>query len=363
MAKVSINHLTKYFGSFCAVSDLSLEIVEGEFMVLLGPSGCGKTTTLRAVAGLEQADQGDIFIGGVRVNRLRPAARDIAFMFQLYALYPHMTAYENIAFPLKNQGMTKGKVASEVNNVARLLRIEHLLRKKPGALSGGDMQRVALGRAMVRRPKVFLLDEPLGTLDAKLREEMRIELKRLQVESGVTTIFVTHDQAEAMSMGDRIAIMDRGKLQQVGTPREVFNKPHNLFVANFIGSPGMNLLDCRYDASGERLGLGEGNFFIPLPPEMKEIPRNNDLSGPLVLGVRPEDVSVHGEPHAEGIDVEVQVFEPLGSENIFSFKKGNVSLLARTKSSFIRKAGDRAWILFIASRVHIFDKTTGKAFV
>lgn len=362
MPKVLISNLYKYFGRFCAVKNLSLEVKEGEFMVLLGPSGCGKTTTLRLVAGLEEIDKGDIFIGDLCVNALRPAARDIAFMFQLYALYPHMTAYQNIAFPLKNQGMPKEQVDTEVKNVARLLRFEHLLSERPGSLSGGDLQRVALGRTVVRRPKVFLLDEPLGTLDAKLREKMRLELKRLQVESGVTTILVTHDQAEAMSIGDRIAIMDKGELQQLGTPREVFNKPKNLFVANFIGSPGMNLMDCRYDASKSRFIVGTEDFYVPLPSEMKGITKENDLSGSLLFGVRPEDVLMEGNAGGNGIELEIQFFEPLGSENIISFRKGSVFLLARTKSSFIRKPGERVWIHFHPSHIHVFDKTTGRVF-
>src|ERR1051326_8138801 len=245
MALVQLHNITKRYDSLTAIDNLSLEVKDKEFVVFLGPSGCGKTTTLRSVAGLEHPEEGDILIDGVRVNHLSPADRDIAMVFQFYALYPHLSVYDNLAFPLRAVKMAKSDLDQRVREVAKVLHVEHLLARRPGKLSGGEMQRVAIGRAMVRRPKLFLMDEPLTNLDAKLRAEMRAELKRLQNDIGATTVYVTHDQLEAMSMGDRIAVMSQGVLQQMGTPSDVYDHPKNLFVAGFIGSPAMNFLPCR----------------------------------------------------------------------------------------------------------------------
>ena len=244
MADIDLINVDKHFGTNWVIRKLDLRIKHGEFVVLLGPSGCGKTTTLRAIAGLEEIDSGEIHIDGKRVESLTASDRDIAFVFQLYSLYPHMTAFENIAFPLRAFKTPDKEVREKVSAVAKVLRIEHLLAKKPSALAGGDMQRVTIGRALVRRPKAMLMDEPIGALDAKLREEMRTELRRLHIDNGSTTVYVTHDQVEAMSMADRIAIMNDGILQQVGTPTEVYSWPANLFVAQFVGSPIMNVVDC-----------------------------------------------------------------------------------------------------------------------
>ena len=241
MAEIALRDVEKYFGDLHVIRKLNLTVRHQEFVVLLGPSGCGKTTTLRSIAGLEEIDSGDIVIDGRAVQNLKAADRDIAFVFQFFALYPHLTAYENIAFPLRATRESRATVDAQVNEVARALRIEHLLQKRPSQLSGGDMQRVAIGRALVRRPKAMLMDEPIGALDAKLREEMRGELKRLHLENGTTTVYVTHDQVEAMALADRIAIMNDGLLQQAGTPSEVYQHPTNLFVAQFIGSPVMNV--------------------------------------------------------------------------------------------------------------------------
>ncbi|HAX17301.1 MAG TPA: ABC transporter ATP-binding protein, partial [Actinobacteria bacterium] len=243
MAEIVLENIVKQFKSLIAVNNLNLTIQNKEFVVLLGPSGCGKTTTLRMISGLELPTEGKILLDGEDVTFKKASQRDIAFVFQLYALYPHMTVYGNMSFPLRTQGYSKTKIDEEVDRAAELLKIKHILNKKPKELAGGDMQRVALGRALVRRPKVFLLDEPIGTLDAKFREEMRTELKKLHVDVGATTVYVTHDQVEAMSMGDRVVIMNKGILQQVGTPQEVYSHPLNLFVAKFIGSPGMNFID------------------------------------------------------------------------------------------------------------------------
>src|ERR1700704_6442335 len=264
MANIVLRDVEKYFGDNYIIRKLNLEIRHREFVVLLGPSGCGKTTTLRAIAGLEEIDSGEIRIDGERVESLPASRRDIAFVFQLYSLYPHMTAFENIAFPLRAFKTPNKEVLEQVNAVAKVLRIEHLLTKKPSALAGGDLQRVTIGRALVRRPKAMLMDEPIGALDAKLREEMRTELRRLHVLNDSTTVYVTHDQVEAMSMADRIAIMNDGILQQVGTPAEVYSHPVNLFVAQFIGSPIMNVVNAvvRPADNSTRVILGDNDATL-----------------------------------------------------------------------------------------------------
>src|SRR6185436_17144291 len=250
MAEIVLRDIEKFFGDNYVIRKLNLTIAHKEFVVLLGPSGCGKTTTLRSIAGLEEIDTGDILIEGRPVQQLEAGDRDIAFVFQLFALYPHLTTYENIAFPLRATRESRSEVDRKVREVAHSLRIEHLLSRRPSQLSGGDMQRVAIGRALVRRPKALLMDEPIGALDAKLREEMRSELKRLHIENDATTVYVTHDQVEAMSLADRIAIMNEGVLQQVGSPSEVYRDPANLFVAQFVGSPVMNISRARVAANG-----------------------------------------------------------------------------------------------------------------
>ncbi len=252
MAAITLRDVEKFFGANYVIRKLNLEIADREFVVLLGPSGCGKTTTLRAIAGLETIDSGDILIDGKPVQDLPPGGRDIAFVFQLFALYPHLTAFDNIAFPLRATGETAAEIERKVRDVAVSLRIEDLLSKRPSQLSGGDMQRVAIGRALVRRPKALLMDEPIGALDAKLREDMRAELKRLHIENGTTSVYVTHDQVEAMSLADRVAVMNDGVLQQVGTPSDVYLNPVNLFVAQFVGSPVMNIVPAEIRADGAR---------------------------------------------------------------------------------------------------------------
>ena len=259
MTQIELRGVQKYFGAVQVIKDLNLKIEDNEFIVLLGQSGCGKTTTLRAIAGLETIDEGDILIDGEPVQHLKCSDRDIAMVFQSFSLYPHMTVYENIAFPLRATRMSKGEVDKEVREIARILRITDFLDRKPSALSGGDMQRVAIGRALVRRPKAMLMDEPIGALDAKLREEMRAEIKRLHVKQGSTTIYVTHDQIEAMSLADRIVIMHEGVLQQIGSPEEVYKYPANLFVAQFVGSPVMNIAKAAVSESRRR-GAGDGEW-------------------------------------------------------------------------------------------------------
>ncbi|GMV37780.1 MAG: sn-glycerol-3-phosphate import ATP-binding protein UgpC [Fimbriimonadales bacterium] len=356
MAKVRVEHLTKRFDDVVAVRDLSLTVNDGEFVVFLGPSGCGKTTTLRCIAGLEIPDGGEIRIGDDVVTKLPPAMRDIAFVFQQYALYPHLTVFDNLAFPLRATRTPKDVIARRVQEVARILHIEHLLDRRPGKISGGEMQRVAIGRAMVRQPKVFLMDEPLTNLDAKLRMEMRAELKRLQADQQATTVYVTHDQVEAMSMGDRVAVINEGRLLQYGTPGEVYDHPRDMFVAGFIGSPAMNMIPCRV-VDGRLILSGE--VAMPLvSSRFRDVPREIDL----VLGARPEDVALSTKPAAEFLEGEVYVVEPLGSENIVDVRLAGHLLKARTPPTFSVKPGQPVYARVDLERAHIFDPTTQEAF-
>lgn len=371
MAEIKLEHVTKRFGDVVAVNDMNLEIHDQEFVVFLGPSGCGKTTTLRAIAGLESPDEGDIFIDGNRVNTLSPADRDIAFVFQFYALYPHLTVYDNIAFPLKAVKASKSEIQERVKEVAAVLQIQAMLDRKPSHLSGGEMQRVALGRAMVRRPKAFLMDEPMSNLDAKLRVDMRTELKRLQHRLGATTIFVTHDQVEALSMADRIVIMHQGSLQQVGTPQEVYSQPQTVFVAQFMGSPSMNLIRgtlrsefaLNPDSSGgdiPSLHLTHTDVWIQLSTE--QLSRIGQLEE-FIFGVRPEHISVSKEPIEKGFTAAVHLVEALGSVNIIDILLGENSetgdliiLRARTHPAFRPDVGQPIWFDFKSERVHLFDR-------
>jgi multiple sugar transport system ATP-binding protein len=365
MATVRVENLVKRFDEVIAVNGISLEARDREFTVFLGPSGSGKTTTLRAIAGLEQPDSGDIYIDGVRVNTLPPADRDIAFVFQFYALYPHMTVYDNLAFPLRAVHMPKAEIDRQVREVARVLRIEPTLGRRPAKLSGGEQQRVALGRAMVRQPKVFLMDEPLTNLDAKLRAEMRAKLKRDQTDLGATTIYVTHDQVEAMSMGDRIAVMNEGKLLQVGTPEQVYDHPENLFVAGFIGSPSMNLIDCRLGSEGDQPALAVPGtpLSVTISPDLAA--RLEPVGEGLVLGIRPEDVHLSREIRPGWIGAEVYVTEPLGAETIVDLRVGvggeAPMLRARTLPTFRAAIGEAIWVEFDRERMHVFDRESGRA--
>ncbi len=362
MAEVILNDIEKYFGDNYVIRKLNLTIAHKEFVVLLGPSGCGKTTTLRAIAGLETIDSGDIRIDGRAVQELRAANRDIAFVFQLFALYPHLTAYDNIAFPLRATRETKAEVDSRVRAVARALKIEHLLNQRPSALSGGDMQRVAIGRALVRRPKAMLMDEPIGALDAKLREDMRSELKRLHIENDSTTVYVTHDQVEAMALADRIAVMSDGVLQQVGTPTEVYQRPANLFVAQFIGSPVMNILPAAVRGEGPRaeLVIGDGDAVFDFPGELtKRLSAEQYQS--LVVGARSEAVLVAGAETAGYIPVVAHIIEPLGAYDIVDLKVGDQLLRARTHSGFVKRVGDRVWARLDEAQTHFFDTGTGES--
>ena len=362
MAEIILKDIEKFFGSAYVIRKLNLTIRHREFVVLLGPSGCGKTTTLRAIAGLEEIDRGDILIDGRPVQNLEAGDRDIAFVFQLFALYPHLTAYENIAFPLRATHESKDNIDKKVRAVARSLQIEHLLAKRPSSLAGGDMQRVAIGRALVRRPKAMLMDEPMGALDAKLREEMRTELKRLHLENEATTVYVTHDQVEAMSMADRIAIMNDGILQQVGTPDEVYHHPANLFVAQFVGSPVMNIAPAAIATKGNALNvsLGGDQTAFEFPQELgAQISASSVGADDITLGIRPEGVLLSHDEKAGFAPSHVHLIEPLGAYDIVDLKFGSTLLRARTRSGFAGRAGEKVWARLDPAQTHFFNSKSG----
>jgi multiple sugar transport system ATP-binding protein len=364
MAEIVLSDVEKFFGENYVIRKLNLTIRHKEFVVLLGPSGCGKTTTLRAIAGLEEIDRGDILIDGKAVQDLKAGERDIAFVFQLFALYPHLTAYENIAFPLRATGESRSEIDGKVRAVARAIQIEHLLDRRPSQLSGGDMQRIAIGRALVRRPKAMLMDEPIGALDAKLREEMRAELKRLHIENDSTTVYVTHDQVEAMSLADRIAIMNEGVLQQVGSPTEVYHRPANLFVAQFIGSPVMNVTKASVEVNGAgaRVVLGENDgaftYSASLPQKMTAASYNQP---DFMLGIRPEGVLVSRQEAPGYVPAEAHIIAPLGAYDIVDLKLGRQLIRARTTSGYVGKPGDTVYARLDESQTHFFHTATGES--
>jgi len=364
MADIKLIDIEKYFGKNYVIRKLNLEIKDREFLVLLGASGCGKTTTLRSIAGLEEIDAGEILIDDKPVQRLKASDRDIAFVFQLYALYPHLNVFENIAFPLRATGKSIQTIEQRVSEVAKVLQIVSILKKNPSEISSGDMQRVAVGRAMVRRPKAILMDEPIGSLDAKLREEMRTELKRLHIEINATTLYVTHDQVEAMSMADKIAIMEEGVLQQVGTPMDVYDHPANLFVAQFIGSPIMNILDCKLevDENCTQCFFGEETPALSFSKSLShDIKSNGGSLEQLLMGVRPEAVRLARQEKENHYKAKVHVIEPLGPYDIVDIKVDDQRLRVKSESGFIEKPGDRVWIQLDEQRTHFFDKESGKS--
>ena len=353
MTEIVLRNVNKYFGALQVIKDVNLTVRDREFVVFLGQSGCGKTTTLRAIAGLETIDSGEILIGGVPVQDLKPEARDVAFVFQSFALYPHLTVFENMAFPLRAVGMAKAEIDATVRRVAGVLQIGDLLKRRPSALSGGDLQRVAIGRALVRNPKAMLMDEPIGSLDAKLREEMRVELKRLHVEQGSTTIYVTHDQIEAMALADRIVVMHAGVLQQVGSPEEVYANPVNLFVAQFVGSPVMNVVDVTV-GNGDITIAGADPIRLP-DALMAQLAGIRDLS----FGIRPEALEVALTPGEGSIPAEAHIIEPLGSHDIIDLRVGQALLRARVRSGFVGFPGTPVFVRPDPARAHFFDKATG----
>jgi ABC-type sugar transport system ATPase subunit len=350
---ISLQHVTKSFGNSVVVDDLSIEIADGEFVVLLGPSGCGKTTTLRMIAGLESASSGEILIAGDRVNDVPPQKRDVAMVFQSYALYPHMTVAENIAYPLRVRKLPAAEIAAQVNQTAAMLEIESLLARRPRELSGGERQRVALARAIVRHPKAFLMDEPLSNLDAKLRLQMRGELKRLQHDLKTTTVYVTHDQAEAMTLGHRVAVMNKGKLQQFDTPLEIYNRPSNRFVAEFVGSPSMNLVDGEIDGASRTFKANEGTFRLANIPAVA-------ARGPVTFGIRPENIQVSTTQRDGWWPASVYVTELMGSETYVIAEIGKHKIITRAASDFRAETGSSVWIDFDFRKAHWFDQQSGQ---
>jgi multiple sugar transport system ATP-binding protein len=362
MANVILRRVTKKINGHLIVSDVSLEIPDREFCVLVGPSGCGKSTTLRMIAGLEEVTSGEIWIGDKLVNGVPPKDRDIAMVFQNYALYPHMTAYENMAFGLKLRGYKKNEIDIRVRESAEILNLTHLLERKPKELSGGQRQRVAVGRAIVRKPKVFLFDEPLSNLDAKLRVQMRTELSKLHDRLQTTMIYVTHDQVEAMTMGDRICVMKDGMIVQVDRPLEIYNKPATKFVAGFIGSPPMNFMDVRVVRKAGHVRLDEGKFVLDLLPSMEETMAPY-LGKVVTLGVRPEDI--YDKVFAGNIATAgrstlatVEVVEPMGSEVLVYLNTGKNTLVARVEPQSEAKVNQEIEILFNLEKIRLFDKDT-----
>jgi multiple sugar transport system ATP-binding protein len=360
MAQVTVDKLVKRYGHVVAVNEISLQVKDHEFMVFLGPSGCGKTTTLRTIAGLETSQSGDIFIGERRVNDLPPGERDIAFVFQFYALYPHLSVYDNMAFPLRAQRTPKSEVDRRVRAAAATLRMERLLDRRIRQLSSGEQQRVALGRAMVRQPRVFLMDEPLTNLDAQLRAETRAELKHIQHERGATTIYVTHDQVEAMAMGDRITVMHQGRIQQQGPPMEVYNKPANLFVAGFLGSPPMNILPAHFSQNGEA-GLDIGTLRVKVPDALRLAIVEKGHAKELAVGIRAEHVTVVAEGVAGSAATRVALVEHLGDENVVDVVLGDLRFKAKTPPQVSLSEGDTLYVVLPPHRLHVFDTVTGQA--
>jgi ABC-type sugar transport system ATPase subunit len=375
MARVALQNVTKEFhGGTLALDDLSLEIADGEFLILVGPSGCGKTTALRLIAGLEKATSGTIMIGDATVNGVSPRDRDIAMVFQNYALYPHMTVYRNLGFGLRERRTPRREVDRRVREISTVLGLDDLLKRRPAQLSGGQRQRVAMGRALVREPKAFLLDEPLSNLDAKLRVQMRAELKRLHAKLGITTIYVTHDQIEAMTLADRIVVMSAGQALQIGTPQEVFSRPANLFVAGFIGSPAMNLLRGKAASRGAgetEITAGELRFTRPGMPD-----------GEVIVGVRPEClVPAPADAAGPALDLEVDLVEPLGEQAlvhgtvagtaarsgaeeeqaILSEPTARAPVTAVFPAAGLPGPGDRVRVRVDPGRIYLFDAATGEA--
>jgi ABC-type sugar transport system ATPase subunit len=360
MTSLRIESLTKRYGNANALDEFSLKVESGQFMVLLGPSGCGKTTAVRCIAGLVNPTSGQIYIGDQLVNNLPPKDRDVAMVFQNYALYPHMVVYNNIAFPLKMRKVSKDQIDDKVRHVANLLGIENLLDRKPKELSGGQMQRVALGRALVREPKVFLMDEPLSNLDAKLRTYMRSEIKKLQKKVGITTLYITHDQIEAMSMADQVAIMKSGLIQQIGTPSEVYREPANTFVADFVGSPSMNFLKCKIIEKNSGITLQSNNIQLQIPQTCSMFEPSSDG---LILGIRPKDVMFLNNDDFIGIKIKgkISFTELLGDDSLVEVNVGKDSIrVTNIDPDFDPSIGKEVIIGIPYSKIHYFTLETGK---
>ena len=346
MSFLELQNITKvYPNGTKAVNETSLNIEKGEFVVFVGPSGCGKSTLLRMIAGLEDITAGEIALDGTIINKIDPSERDVAMVFQNYALYPHMTVYNNMAYGLKNRGISKQEIEDKVNEVAKLLEIDQYLSRKPSMLSGGQRQRVAMGRAIVRNPKIFLFDEPLSNLDAKLRNQMRLEIKKLQRQMGVTSIFVTHDQTEAMTLGDRIVVINNGIVEQVGTPKDIYSKPNTKFVAEFIGSPQMNIFNCKIDNGIAQIDNNSINLNKSLNVD--------DAS----IGIRPDDIQISDRG---SITCKANLVEYLGSDMIIYSSIGDQEFSCKLSSKIDVKAGNEFKFDIQPSLVHVFDNSSGK---
>lgn len=366
MSKVELKHVNKMYGDSKAVDDFNLVIDDKEFIIFVGPSGCGKSTTLRMIAGLEEISSGDLFMDGQKMNHVSPSDRDIAMVFQNYALYPHMTVPQNIAYSLKIRGMSKEVIAEKVAEVAKLLKLEPYLDRKPGQLSGGQKQRVAMGRAMVRHPKVFLMDEPLSNLDAKLRGEMRIEIANLYQKLDATFIYVTHDQTEAMTLGTRIVVMKDGKIQQIDTPKNLFEHPANLFVAGFIGTPPMNFLDATLDKERDRVYLQTNHHEQEISlAKAQEFEENGAFGKNLVLGIRPNDVIISQTMTPSSLTGKVQVYEMLGEDAIVHVRLegSRQTVIVKSPSTDSYQVGDSVYLTFPEDRLYLFDKATEVALI
>ena len=365
MAKVVLEHVYKiYPGDVTAVNDANLEIEDQEFVVLVGPSGCGKSTTLRMVAGLEEISKGSIYIDGKKVNDVPPKNRDIAMVFQNYALYPHLTVRQNMAFGLKLRRYPRSEIDARVSEAAEILGIQKLLERRPKELSGGQRQRVAVGRAIVRKPKAFLFDEPLSNLDAKMRVQMRTEISKLHQKLSSTMIYVTHDQVEAMTMGDRIVVMKDGLIQQVAAPLDLYNNPVNQFVAGFIGSPPMNFFTGRIEGGGNLIRFNEGSFSVDVPDALAT-KLADCLGQEVVFGIRPEDIaeSTGTDTDRQQISAKVEVVEPMGAETYIYLNTGNHSFIARVGSAHNASIAQPVSVVFDMTKAHFFDKKSGQTIV
>jgi multiple sugar transport system ATP-binding protein len=363
MADVSLRKVVKRYEDVEAVRGIDLEIADHEFVVLVGPSGCGKSTTLRMIAGLEDITDGDITIGGDVVNDVPPKDRDIAMVFQNYALYPHMTVAENMSFGLRLKHYPKAEIKSRVTEAARMLDISDLIDRKPKQLSGGQRQRVAMGRAIVRNPKVFLFDEPLSNLDAKLRVQMRIEIKKVHQKVRTTTVYVTHDQVEAMTLADRVVVMNKGRIEQIGTPNDLYHSPATRFVAGFIGSPAMNFMPCRLEDAGGRLNVRvTDRLAFPLPPARAARYQGVSRDDKLLIGLRPEHITefrAHQEPGVEPFDAALDVTEPMGMETLVYFTLEGTQVCGRVSPNSPARAGGRMRLAADLNNMHLLNEMTG----
>jgi multiple sugar transport system ATP-binding protein len=364
MPSIVLKNVVKKFGKIVALNEMDLDIKEEEFFVLVGPTGAGKTTTLRVVSGLEKIESGELLFSDEDAVPLSPAERDVAFVYQSFSLYPQMTVRKNLEFPLRSPlyREDEGEIKNRVEHVAALLHITHLLDRMPDALSGGEMQRVGIGRAIVRKPKIFLMDEPLSDLDAKLREELRVELRQIQSELKTTTLYVTHDQVEAMSMGDRVAVLNKGVVHQIGTPKEVYRNPKDLFVASFIGNPKMNFFSCKITGGASpALDLEKGLFQISLSEKMAKKVSDYPKKDGLILGIRPESIILLKEKGKAGTEAEVLFLEHFGSMNIINLQIGEKIIKVRTRPTQTAKQKEKVWIEFEEENMLFFDEETGRS--